>query len=365
MEKLKQKKIFILFLSLVLIISSASSFIYFSKNNPTIASDQTQTKPNYEKKDIEVPADIKEINQLSVLLIGYGGPGHQGGFLADVIQLAVADFKNSTIHLISIPRDLWLTLPNGKQAKINQILASGKGEADLVTNGAEQMKTVLSHLTGLEINYFVAVDFVGFQRAIGYNLGGITVNVPEALDDPWYPIRGEELNPCGYTPEEIAELTAKYSGFELESKFECRYEHLHYEPGPVEMEGGDALKYVRSRHGSAAGDFSRSQRQHAVLLGVRDRLFELDALSKIPAFFSDVNENINTDIDEKIISKLAPLLKLSQDYHVNKIILSTDNVLTHSKSANGQAILVSKKGLDSWQNVQSFIRTEMETNDKN
>jgi anionic cell wall polymer biosynthesis LytR-Cps2A-Psr (LCP) family protein len=209
------------------------------------------------------------------------------------------------------------------------------------------------------VNYFIGIDFVGFQRLIGGSFKGIEVNVSETLDDPWYPIPGEELNPCGKSPEEIADLTAKLSGFELERQFECRYEHLYFEPGLTHMEGGDALKYVRSRHGSAAGDFSRSQRQHEVLEGIKQKALSLGILDDMPGFFKAASQHVTTDLDLEVVQYLTPAIKAAKDFQVNKIILSTQNVLSSGQSPNGQSILLPKQGLGQWQPVHEFIRTEL------
>ncbi len=215
-------------------------------------------------------------------------------------------------------------------------------------------------VTGLQIDYFVGADFVGFKRAIGENLGGIVVDVPERLEDRWYPIRGEELNPCGYSQEEIVELTVQYSGFELEKHFECRYDHIHYDVGPNEMEGYDALAYVRSRHGSAGGDFSRSKRQQALLKGVRDRLFELDVLADLPAFFKKISNNMTTDVNLEILQYLAPTLKNGLKFEIKEVVLSTDNVLTTGTSANGQFIVMPKEGTQQWGEVHDFVNSGLE-----
>ena len=157
------------------------------------------------------------------------------------------------------------------------------------------------------------------------------------------------------TPEKVAELTATYSGFELESQFECRYEHLYFEQGINQMEGGDALKYVRSRHGSTAGDFSRSFRQQAVLKGIRDKLLSLEAFDQAPQFFETISENITTDLNLEAIKYLVPAIKDATQYEIKSVILSTDNVLTTARSSTGQSILVPQAGTDQWQAVQQFI----------
>jgi len=214
--------------------------------------------------------------------------------------------------------------------------------------------------TGLKINNFISVDFVGFKRAIGYELDGLEVNVPDTLDDPWYPVRGLEQETCGKTPEKVAQLTQQLSGFELEKQFECRYDHIHFDKGINYMKGGDALAYVRSRHGSAGGDFDRSQRQQALLLAIRNKLFKLDSLDNIPGFFKQMIAHTDTNLDVDAIKKLTPLLLKSKDFKVSNITLSTSNVFANSKSSSGQYIVVPKAGAENWSEVKNYVQSELE-----
>jgi anionic cell wall polymer biosynthesis LytR-Cps2A-Psr (LCP) family protein len=304
----------------------------------------------------------KSINSLGILLIGYGGPGHQGGFLADAIQVLYFDFDKNKSFLISIPRDLWLKLPNGKETKINSILASSGSKNDLIKTGAQDMKYIISNITKLPIDYYIAVDFVGFERIIGINLKGIDVQVSETLNDPWYPIRGEELNTCGLTSQDIASLSAKFSGFDLEKQFPCRYRHLHFEKGLVNMHGGDALAYVRSRHGSSEGDISRGKRQQEVLAALGKKLLSLDILNQLDNIYESISKNISTDLNFEIAKHTVPLIKNLENIEVQKINLSTSNVLSVS-NINGASVVIPKEGLNKWGNLQNFIGGEISSSD--
>lgn len=305
-------------------------------------------------------AGLKDKKQVGVLLVGYGGAGHDGGFLTDAIQVLYLDFEKSNVALISIPRDLWVRLPNGREAKINAtITSSATDKKNLVQSGAPAMKTVLGQITGLPIDYFIGVDFVGYQRAIGSELKGIEVSVSETLDDPWYPIEGEELNLCGKSPEEMVEVHAKYSGFELERQFECRYKHIHFDPGIHTMQGGEALEYVRSRHGSAEGDVSRGKRQQEVIAGIQKKLFSLDALKSLPGFYEAITKHTVTDVDLDVVRFLVPALEKSKDFKFTTINLSPTNVLQGSSSAAGGAILIPKEGSHKWDATQKFIAAEL------
>src|SRR3989344_157307 len=117
---------------------------------------------------------------LGILLLGYGGDGHSGGNLTDAIQVLFIDFEKAKVNLISIPRDLWVKLPDGHQAKVNTVFGKLK---------VEESKNFIGNLLGLTLDYFVGIDFVGFQRAVGINLKGIVVEVGETLEDPWYPVQ--------------------------------------------------------------------------------------------------------------------------------------------------------------------------------
>jgi anionic cell wall polymer biosynthesis LytR-Cps2A-Psr (LCP) family protein len=211
-------------------------------------------------------------------------------------------------------------------------------------------------VTGLTVDYFVAVDFVGFQRLIGQELGGIDVQVAQTMTDNWYPIKGEELNLCGLTNEEIEAAHANFSGFELEQQFPCRFETVSFPAGSVHMQGGDALQYVRSRHGNPGGDFARGVRQQEVLAAIRDKLFTLENVTNIPRVFEQFAAHTQTDLDTKLAEYLWPALKGSRDYEIVRINLSTENVLTSGTSSGGASIIQPR---ESWEAVQNFVQGQL------
>lgn len=351
----EHKRLLLIGLTGLLLISAGGSFFFFkAKKQGATSYVQQDVAGAAVEKELEVPernAKSEDLETLNVLLLGYGGAGHQGGGLTDVIQVLHLNFEKDQIALISIPRDLWVSLPNGQAAKINK--------AFTFNNSGQATKKMTSIVTGLPLDYFIAIDFVGFKRLIGEELSSITVDIPQTLEDPWYPIQGEELNPCGKAPQEIAELTANYSGFELEKQFECRYEHLYFPAGEMRLEGGEALKYVRSRHGSSGGDFDRSQRQQVVLAGIKDKLLSLEAFKKAPAIFKQVERHVQTDLNLETIKYLLPALEGLGSYEAEGIVLSTENVLTTGKTGGGQFALRPKAGFNQWQPVHLFVKEQL------
>lgn len=263
---------------------------------------------------------------LNIVLLGSGGDGHSGGNLADAIVLASLNPTDKKVNIISIPRDLWF---NGKKI-----------------NADSSIKDALSAITGLSIPYFVSIDFNNFIKAVDL-IGGIDVDVKEKYVDSFYPVKGLENELCGKTNEEIVELHLKYSGFELEKQFKCRYEQIVFEAGKNKMDGQTALKYVRSRHGDS--DFGRSKRQYEVLKAIisKAKVQDVDKFAKI------IKTNIKTEDVEKIIKTVgsSPL-----EYSFAYIPLNDQNVLVSSKSNQGAYILLPKQGENRFEGIKKYIQ---------
>lgn len=282
--------------------------------------------------------------EVNVLLLGYGGAGHEGGTLTDSIILLTADIKSKKASLISIPRDLWQA-----DAKIN--FAYSKG--------TETAKNAVASVTGISPTYFVAVDFNQLQKIIDL-LGGINVDVLKSFDDYFYPVRGKELDLCGKSPEEMQAVHQKYSGFDLEKQFECRYEHIHFDKGLTKMTGEGAVKFVRSRHSSQhGGDFARSERQFVVLKGLEDKLVSLNVIPKGGKIIDRISALVKTDLTPPRISEFLGLVGNPGEYSIKEIHLTEDNVLKSSTGAGGQFILLPRAGNNNFTEIRKFIQEQI------
>jgi LCP family protein required for cell wall assembly len=346
LEKLAKKKLLYPLLGfLVFTISASGSYIFFSLNKIFVKDTKEEVSAQAEGAP-EIPTDDPTTN---VLIMGMGGPGHPGGALSDANILLHIDAENKKAAMITIPRDLWVPIPSGDRAIFNKF---NKAHA---LGGGELAKKVASLVTGLSVDKFIAVDFVGFQRIFGL-LGEVTVDVPYHYEDSFYPVKGRELDLCGMNPQKINEIHQKYSGFELEKQFECRYEHIEFEKGEMDMEGKVALKFARSRHGD--GDFGRARRQLAVLKGLKDELISIDIVAKAPKILEALVDNVTTDITLEEIKDFNDLVQDPEEYEIVSIQLTEDNVLT---SSNGSAgfILIPKAGNNSWSEIKEFVREDL------
>lgn len=321
------------FISL-LIVAAIGGIVFFAARNNSSPSPFATPRPT--------PAPTpKEKTVYSLLLIGHGGPGHDGGGLADTIMLLTVDIKTKKANFISVPRDTWID-----NQKINNTFATG---------GGASTKLAVQRITGLEVDYFISIDFGGLQKAINI-LGGVDVSVPVTFDDYFYPIKGLEDENCGKTPEENAAINATMSGYLLEQQYTCRYEHLHFDRGTTHMDGETALKFVRSRHSAEhGGDFARSQRQQALLEAIKNKALSLGALDNIPEFFEQFRNIIKSDLDAAVIQMLYKIIGKPDSYKVGRINLTTDNVFRDTYSSTGAYILVPKQGGENFGPIHDFI----------
>ncbi len=232
---------------------------------------------------------IRGQQSVNVLLLGYGGDGHSGAYLTDSMVVVHLDFQTGKATLISIPRDLWVEVPTGGTSgsdwKINAAYELGLDQSDYpnklpqftgADGGGNMAKYVVSQVTGLPIDYFVAVDFTGFEDVIN-TLGGIDVDVANTFTDYDYPTSDATADGTACTGDDQAT--------------DCRYMVVHFDAGEQHMDGATALEYARSRHSLDNGegsDFARSARQQKVLVAVEQKAESLGILPKIFSLMDDV-----------------------------------------------------------------------------
>lgn len=213
-------------------------------------------------------------NRVSILLMGIDqrcdeeGPAH-----TDTMMVLTIDPVGLSAAMLSLPRDLWVEIPNFGVDRINQ--ANYYGEIYEYPGGGQALAVqTVEALLGVPIDYYVAVNFDAFVEVVDL-IGGIDIDVPEAIDDPDYP------DQCyGYDPFSIA-------------------------AGEQQLDGEAALKYARTR-ATFGGDVDRAGRQQAVILAVRQKIFDLNSIPQLiaqaPQLWQTSQENVRTNmtLDEAI-----------------------------------------------------------------
>lgn len=301
----------------------------------------------------------------NVLLLGVGGPQHDGPDLTDTIMVAsfkLPENKTATtspvIDLISLPRDIYLDSLGGK---INTAYSLGMSKSPDV--GLAMAKATVTEVSGLPIHYVIVIDFSVFEKVVNA-VGGIDVNVEHVLDDPGYPVDGAEQDTCGYSVDEIAQKAASIniSPASEVAAFPCRYTHLYFNVGITHMDGATALKFVRSRHaqGDEGTDFARAARQQLVLSALKQKVFSTQTLlspSKILEIYNQLKSHINTDLNPSETSLLLNLALKFRTTRFQNIVLGLEQLENPPVDERGWVLL--PKGGD-WQSVHDFIKSQLQ-----
>lgn len=215
---------------------------------------------------------------ITFLLIGSDKrPG--GSFRTDTMVIVILRPKDDQVSLISIPRDLWVYIPEWQMQRVNTAYQYGE-TSGYPGGGPQLLKDTIEYNLGLRVDHTAMVEFDGFRRIVD-TLGGIDVPVACAYTD-WRLI-SPELDP--YNENNWFLYTAG--------------------PGLMHMDGDLALWYARSRMKS--NDFDRGRRQQEVLRAIYARALSGDTLAKIPQLYNDLNTLVATDLGLGDILKLAAL----------------------------------------------------------
>lgn len=275
-----------------------------------------------------IPSDNKQVageneDRINILLLGMGGEGHDGPYLTDTIMIASLKPSTKQVSLLSIPRDLYIPIPGYSWGKINNVNAYAEANKK---NGSLETANALAELFDIPLHYYVRADFQGFINIIN-EIGGIEVNVENTLEDPAYPILGQEDNPNYY----------------------ARFEHLYVKAGLQKMDGSLALKFVRSRHGynGEGSDFARARRQQLVLEAVKNKLFSKQTLLNpvtISHLIKEFNQHISTNLESWEILRIWSMFKdTSRENIINNVLSDAPNNYLVASTANSGAFILSPK----------------------
>lgn len=265
-------------------------------------------------------------DRINVLLLGMGGIKHEGGYLTDTIIIASLEPSTQKVAMVSIPRDLALPVEDMGLQKINSINAYAEMESK--NSGGVAISQAISDVLGIPIDYYVRVDFEGFVNIVD-ELGGVSVDVENTIDDYRYPIKGME---------------------EAED-YESRFEHLHINEGRQIMNGDLALKYARSRHavGVEGSDFARAKRQQKIIVAVKNKLLSTKLLlqpTTLASIISELHDHISTNLKIWEMLKLWDLFKdINRENIVNKVLDNSPNsLLVDDFTEEGAYILAPRSG---------------------
>lgn len=291
------KQIFfgILFFTLSVMALASAMFVY-SQNadayrNIPVVSSIGKNLPGADMREA-LPKD----DFLSILLLGIGGEGHDGGDLTDTIMVAQIDNIEKRIQLVSLPRDLLVFDDEGVYTKINSVYTFARDEGMSEQDAVQELSKEVTEITGIPIDHYARVDFEGFERMVDA-VGGVEIEVTEAIDDPFYP-------------------GPNYS-----------YDPFVLDAGTQQLDGETALKYARTRYTSENGDFDRAGRQQQVVSEIKDELLALNPVWDIRTIVSLINifgQTVDSDLSIGRMRELYDTYNDISNYELDSVVIGED-----------------------------------------
>ena len=153
-------------------------------------------------------------------------------------------------------------------------------------------------ITGLKISRYFFIDMFAFIDVINI-LGGIDITLDQDLVDPTYKVRNNGV-----------------------------WSTLYYKKGTYHLDGIETLRVARARHFTPL--FSRDDRQQRIIISLVNKASELSItdFDRIYNIMKTVITYLDTNIS--ITESLGLLNDIKNIKKFNKIILSTDNVLSQT-----------------------------------
>jgi LCP family protein required for cell wall assembly len=244
----------------------------------------------------------------NVLLLGIDRRGGTGWtYRTDTIVVVTADPVHRTAGMLSIPRDLQLTIPTVGDDRINTANVYGYLR-NYPGGGPALLEATIQTNFGIPIDRYVMVDFTTFT-AIVDALGGIDVDVPKALTDTKYP------DPKPGDP--------------------YAYKTVHFDPGLQHMNGKRALVYARSR--MSTSDFDRAMRQQLILIAIRHKALSLAGIPRWPALAAILTSGLKTDMSPGDMIALGFLAVEIGPSNLEQVVLQHPLVSSYRR-ADGAAV---------------------------
>ena len=166
---------------------------------------------------------------------------------SDTMMVMSIDPLWPTVKMLSIPRDLWVTIPGVGENRINT--AHFYAEASQAGSGPLAALQTVDANFDLNVGYYLRVRFDAFQRIVDA-LGGVTVNLPQDM---------------GGLPA-----------------------------GQHHLDGAQALAFVRDRKG--ADDFFRMEHGQFLVRAIAVEMFSPQTWPRLPAViqagFASVDSNL-------------------------------------------------------------------------
>jgi len=280
-------------------------------------------------------------DRVNILVMGYGGSGHDGAYLTDSMMIMSLLPQSHHTTLLSVPRDLWVQVPSGSgnYQKINSVYGVGSNNNANPAAGGDAAAQKVSLITGLNVQYWVTINFAGFRDFINA-IGGVDVYVLDSF------------NAC-YPKNDDASIDASWI-------------KVQFNKGLQHMDGNTAIEYARAREplevcgkGTSQNqaeltDFARSARQQIIIKAALSKIKNIGTWPHLYNALDALQHTIYSNLSLADLAQFALHMDLNGAHRVG---LSNQNVLVDATSNDGQYILLPAN--NNWQAIIDYVKQQL------
>ena len=269
-------------LLLVVVSIGVYAFSLYNQAKQMVEEDMHQRVTNIDPKVVKEKVSDKE--PVNILLLGVDRRSGDRG-RSDAIIVMTLDPKKEKMLLVSIPRDTRTEIVGrGHEDKINHAYAFG---------GADMSIATVENMLNIDLDYYVEINMEGLKDLVDL-VGGVTVyNELDWVDDD---------------------------------------RNFHYAPGQLNLNGEQALGYVRMRYEDPQGDFGRTKRQRDVIESIINKGKSVATVGKIGDVMDILGTNMKTNMDMEDIRNLL--------FHYRSAATETNGIYAARQRNDGERNLL-------------------------
>jgi polyisoprenyl-teichoic acid--peptidoglycan teichoic acid transferase len=276
----------------------------------TINQPFKKAEPNhtYEREDnLVFQGEENTLDEVNVLLLGSDSRGEEQA-RTDTIMIAHYDPQTSKIKLISLMRDMLVSVPDYGQQKLNAAFTFG---------GPELLRETIKDNFGVNLHYYAMIDFEGFEEAVDLLVpNGIEVDIPYEMSD----------------------------GIEMT-----------LEKGKQQLHGKELLGYVRFRQ-DRLSDFGRVQRQQEVISKLKEEAVGLQSLAKLPEVLDLLHTYLDTNIHTSTLLSIGKDVLTKESGEIETLRIPEDGSF-ENKRHDTLGDVLEIDFLQNKQSLQTFLQS--------
>ena len=317
---------------IVLIIAGGVTYAWFDLNgrfnnqdvSPIVGTDRPSTFTPTTVPSVKYPGDRFAGSPVNILVMGIDSRegsntavsgDDPGGIRPDTTFIAHVSADRTRVDSVSIPRDMYVTIPQCTDEDGNLIEAAGwtkqnfnaafglawDESGDSIPAGVACAIRTVEEMSNVRIDAYVVVDFMGFVDVVN-DIGGLDITL---------------LCPI-YAPDA---------------------EGLSLPQGDIHINGFQAVELARARIGDGLGggsDLERIERQHLLFDAVVNKVFSMNYLTDFPKLYglvADVIDSITTDIGDDL-ADVAGFAFSFRNFDTNNINFVTVPVVDADNHSN-------------------------------